>query len=108
MHFIPSVARTAATKIAQTAKAGKAKIFLRSCAALCLLLLCVWGVSEAVYKVTAGGWEAGRRAWKAGDCEAALAAWSRGAWAQPFAIRPARLYYWKIRALEKLGRADEA
>ena len=108
MHFIPSVARTAATKIAQTAKAGKAKIFLRSCAALCLLLLCVWGFSEAVYKVTAGGWEAGRRAWKAGDCEAALAAWSRGAWAQPFAIRPARLYYWKIRALEKLGRADEA
>ena len=76
MHFIPSVARTAATKIAQTAKAGKAKIFLSSCAALCFLLLCVWGVSEAVYKVTAGGWEAGRRAWKAGDCEAALAAWS--------------------------------
>lgn len=108
MHFIPSVARNAATKIAQTAKAGKAKIFFRSFAALCLLLLCVWGVSEAVYKVTAGGWEAGRRAWKAGDCEAALAAWSRGAWAQPFAIRPARLYYWKIRALEKLGRADEA
>ena len=59
MHFIPSVARTAATKIAQTAKAGKAKIFLRSCAALCLLLLCVWGVSEAVYKVTAGGWGGG-------------------------------------------------
>ena len=67
MHFIPSVARNAATKIAQTAKAGKAKIFLRSCAALCLLLLCVWGFSEAVYKVTAGGWEAGRRAWKSGD-----------------------------------------
>ena len=65
MHFIPSVARNAATKIAQTAKAGKAKIFLRSCAALCLLLLCLWGFSEAVYKVTAGGWEAGRRAWKA-------------------------------------------
>ena len=41
MHFIPSVARNAATKIAQTAKAGKAKIFLRSCAALCLLLLCL-------------------------------------------------------------------
>ena len=108
MHFIPSVARNAATKIAQTAKAGKTKIFVRSCAALCLLLLCVWGVSEAVYKVTAGGWEAGRRAWKAGDCEAALAAWSRNAWARPFALRPARLYYWKIQALEKLGRAGEA
>ncbi|HIT03766.1 MAG TPA: lytic transglycosylase domain-containing protein [Candidatus Caccocola faecipullorum] len=108
MHFIPSVARDAATKIAQTAKAGKAKIFLRRCAALCALLLCVWAFTEAVYKVTAADWEAGRRAWKSGDCEAALAAWSRNAWAQPFAIRPARLYYWKIQALEKLGREDEA
>lgn len=108
MHFIPSVARDAATKIAQTAKAGKAKIFLRRCAALCALLLCVWAFTEAVYKVSAADWEAGRRAWKNGDCEAALAAWSRSAWAQPFAIRPARLYYWKIQALEKLGREDEA
>ena len=108
MHFIPSVARDAATKIAQTAKAGKAKIFLRRCAVLCALLLCVWAFTEAVYKVTAADWEAGRRAWKNGDCEAALAAWSRNAWAQPFAIRPARLYYWKIQALEKLGRKDEA
>ena len=108
MHFIPSVARDAATKIAQTAKAGKAKIFLRRCAALCALLLCVWAFTETVYKVTAADWEAGRRAWKNGDCEAALAAWSRNAWAQPFAIRPARLYYWKIQALEKLGREDEA
>ena len=108
MHFIPSVAKNAVTKIAQTAKAGKAKIFIRSCAALCVLLLCAWGFSEAVYKVTAAGWEAGRRTWKSGDYEAALAAWSRNAWAQPFAIRPARLYYWKIRALEKLGRYEEA
>lgn len=108
MHSIPSVAKNAATKIAQTAKAGKAKIFLRRCAALCALLCCVWGFGEAVYKVTAADWEAGRRAWKDRDCEAALAAWSRNAWAQPFAIRPARLYYWKIRALEKLGRKDEA
>ena len=108
MHFIPSVAKNAATKIAQTAKAGKTKFFIRSCAALCALLLCAWGFSEAVYKVTATGWEAGRRAWKSGDYEAALAAWSRNAWAQPFAIRPARLYYWKIRAFEKLGRDKEA
>ena len=108
MHFIPSVARTAATKIAQTAKAGKAKILLRRCAALCALLLCVWAFNETVYKVTAADWDAGRRAWKSGDCEAALAAWSRNAWAQPFAIRPARLYYWKIQALEKLGRGEEA
>ncbi len=108
MHSIPSVAKNAVTKIAQTAKAGKAKIFIRRCAALCVLLLCAWGFSEAVYKVTAADWEAGRRAWKSGDCEAALAAWSRNAWAQPFAIRPARLYYWKIRALEKLGRREEA
>ena len=108
MHFIPSVARDAATKIAQTAKAGKAKIFLRRCAALCALLLCLWAFSEAVYKVTAADWEAGRRAWKNGDCEAALAAWSRNAWAHPFAIRPARLYYWKIQALEKLRREEEA
>ena len=108
MHFIPSVARDAATKIAQTAKAGKAKIFLRRCAALCALLLCIWAFTETVYKVTAADWEAGRRAWKNGDCEAALAAWSRNAWARPFALRPARLYYWKIQALEKLGRADEA
>ena len=109
MHFIPSVARTAATKIAQTAKAGKAKIFLRSCAALCLLLLLRLGGQRGGLQVTAGGWEAGRRAWKAGrTVKRRSRRGSRGAWAQPFAIRPARLYYWKIRALEKLGRADEA
>lgn len=104
MHSIPSIA----IKIAQMAKADKTKKFLICCGALCALFLCLFAFREAVCRVTASNWEAGWSAWKSGDCEVALEAWSRSAWAQPFAIRPARLCYWKIRALEKLGREDEA
>ncbi|OUO93987.1 hypothetical protein B5F39_04790 [Cloacibacillus sp. An23] len=108
MHLIPSAAKYAATKIAQMAERGKTAIFFRRFAALCLIALCAAAFGEAVCLVSASCWNEGRAAWKNGDCEAALEAWSRGAWAQPFAIRPARLYYWKIRALERLGRDGEA
>ena len=104
MHSIPSIA----IKITQMAKAGKTKKFLFCCAALCVALLCLCAFREAVCRVSAANWEAGHLAWKNGDFDAAFEAWSRDAWAQPFAIRPARLYYWKIRALERLGRGDEA
>ena len=104
MHSIPSIA----TKIAQMAKADKTKKILLCCGVFCAIFVCSFAFREAVYRVTAANWEAGWSAWKSGDSDAALEAWSRGAWAQPFAIRPARLCYWKICALEKLGRRDEA
>lgn len=53
-------------------------------------------------------WSAGWRAWKADDYEAALNEWSRCGVFSDFSIRPARVYYWRIRALDKLGRKKEA
>ncbi len=104
MHSIPSAAeKAAASKIAQTAHSGKARICF-----LLFALLCLWAFASAARGVAAKDWKTGRAAWKEGNYSAALRAWSRNGWAQPFAARPARLCYWKIRALEKLGRDGEA
>ncbi len=108
MHSIRFAAKNAVSQITHKVRTGKARFYFRICMFLCLLALCAATFSEAVHSVSASNWNSGRDAWKAGDCEAALAAWSRDAWAQPFAIRPTRLCFWKIRALERLGRQNEA
>lgn len=53
-------------------------------------------------------WEKGWQAWQQGDKSSALAFWSKHAFAADLAPRPARLYYWRIRALEDLGYYSEA
>ena len=53
-------------------------------------------------------WEKGWQAWRHGDKNSALAFWSKHSFAADLAPRPARLYYWRIRALEDLGHYREA
>lgn len=108
MHTNALITKSMAIKIVQRTDVGKTKKFLLAFALLCAMLLSFFAIREAVCRVAASSWEEGREAWKRGDREAALLAWSRGSLAQPFAMRPARLYYWKIRALEKLRRDEEA
>ena len=59
---------------------------------------------QHVYQKWAGGW----LAWKNDDPEAALDIWSDIGFSANFCVRPSRIDYWKIRALEKLGREPEA
>lgn len=53
-------------------------------------------------------WQAGWQAWKAADYAAALREWSKDGIMTDFTRRPARNYYWRIRALTNLGRKTEA
>ena len=53
-------------------------------------------------------WADGWSAWKEGDAAAALSCWSRHPFRAKFAARPARFYYWRARALDRLGRGEEA
>ncbi|MDO5114540.1 MAG: lytic transglycosylase domain-containing protein [Synergistaceae bacterium] len=84
---------------------------VRAVSALLLLILsagCLLLLTEMIRRDSAADWKAGWLAWKRGDYAAALECWNGSLAAEPFAIRPARLSYWKIRALEKLGRRREA
>ena len=53
-------------------------------------------------------WQGGWTEWKSGNTERALELWSEHAFASDLAPRPARLLYWRVRALEDLGRFAEA
>ncbi len=59
---------------------------------------------QHVYQKWAEGW----LAWKNDDPEAALEVWSDMGISANFSARPSRIEYWKIRAMEKLGREEEA
>ncbi len=59
-------------------------------------------------QTTACNWNNGWKAWKNGETETALSCWSKNSFMTVIAPRPARIYYWRARALEKLGRYDEA
>lgn len=59
-------------------------------------------------KSVALNWSDGWNAWKDGQVETALQFWSKDTYAADISPRPARLLYWRIRALEKLGREEEA
>ncbi|MEA4871297.1 MAG: lytic transglycosylase domain-containing protein, partial [Synergistaceae bacterium] len=53
-------------------------------------------------------WNEGWHAWRNDDPEAALRYWSEIGVSGNFTVRPSRIFYWKIRALEKLGMHAEA
>ena len=48
-------------------------------------------------------WNEGWHAWRNDDPETALGYWSEIGVSGNFTVRPSRIFYWKIRALEKLG-----
>lgn len=65
--------------------------------------------AEAGYAdASAVNWSAGWHAWKEGDYEKALREWSKDGFWTDFTPRPARNYYWRARALDKLGREKDA
>lgn len=53
-------------------------------------------------------WNEGWHAWRNDDPETALGYWSEIGVSGNFTVRPSRIFYWKIRALEKLGMHAEA
>lgn len=83
---------------------------------LALLPLIIFGAalllappfSRAMRNDAARDWEEGWDAWQRGDAAEAFCCWSRGQFCAKFHTRPARLYYWRARALDSLGRHAEA
>lgn len=53
-------------------------------------------------------WNEGWYAWRNDEPEIALRCWSEIGFSENFTVRPSRIKYWKIRALEKLGMHTEA
>lgn len=113
MHFIPSGAKMFLDKIAQTTQMRKA--FCRRAALCALFLLGAAAVmslgapiNAAFNRRIADAWNDGWLCWKAGDEAGAYSRWSSAEALIPFSQRAARFYYWRIRALEKMGRRSEA
>lgn len=86
----------------------------KRCAIALLVSALIWAAAGAS-RLEAGlagsssnNWQAGWRAWKAADYETALREWSKDGVMTDFTPRPARNYYWRVRALTKLGRVSEA
>lgn len=74
-----------------------------------LLLFTVFAAGRAhINETAAENWSLGRNFWASGEYESALACWSEGGLLSDLAPRAARTYYWRARALEKLGRDAEA
>lgn len=113
MHVIPSGVRLCLNKIAQNVFPGKhGKEALRHISKR-LLFVCVIIVCSAVFlygfrQSCSDKWENGWKAWKSGDPGQALKEWSAAKLFAPFDPRAPRIYYWKIRALERMGREKEA
>lgn len=59
-------------------------------------------------QTAARNWNEGWTAWKEGRTATALSCWSKDPFMAAVAPRPAKFYYWKARALERLGRYEEA
>lgn len=57
---------------------------------------------------TADKWTNGWNAWRSGDARGALNIWPKNDLAIAFSRNPGKFYYWRIRALEKMGRTSEA
>lgn len=86
----------------------------KRCVIVILVSALIWAAA-GVSRLEAGfveesslNWQAGWRAWKAADYDAALREWSKDGIMTDFTPRPARNYYWRVRALTKLGRTDAA
>ena len=63
---------------------------------------------SAMRENAACDWEEGWNAWQRGNAAEALSCWSRHRFCAKFHTRPARLFFWRARALDKLGRRAEA
>ena len=113
MHAIPSGVRICLNKIAQNVVTrklrGKASLPFCGCVFLiCAVLVCSAAFLYGFRHSCAEKWEKGWKAWEAGDAALALKEWSAGRFFAPFDPGAPRIYYWKIRALESLGRKKEA
>lgn len=75
---------------------------------LALLIIFSSLMRQEIYRQSSTNWQEGWSAWKVGNFEKALVHWSQNPLTSKYAPRPARLYYWRIRALDELGRNDEA
>ena len=88
---------------------GRNRLFL-----IILLLCCAAAFTAAPVVMSAArekvdsAWNSGWRAWRAGDAQTALDCWSSCQYLSRLAPRPARMLYWRVRALDKLGRYYEA
>lgn len=88
----------------------RARKLVFACAALCALLFAFsmpHFLSFAANR-SAENWAHGWSEWKRGDAAGALRFWSKDMWLAAFAPRPARLCYWRARALDEIGLASEA
>lgn len=110
MHRDPSGDKFFNTNITQSRrvrKCARRKRLFRICSAafFCLMLL---SLCAAPRMYTDCGWRLGRAAWREGAAADALRLWSSNSLAAPFARRPTKLLYWRVKALERLGRNEEA
>lgn len=86
----------------------------KRCAIALLVSALIWAAAGAsrleagLAASSSNNWQAGWRAWKAADYETALREWSKDGVMTDFTPRPARNYYWRVRALTELGRVREA
>lgn len=86
----------------------------KRCAIIILVSSLIWAAAGAslleagFVKASSRNWQAGWSAWKAADWGTALHEWSKDGIITDFTPRPARTYYWRIQALTKLGRINEA
>ena len=113
MHAIPSGVRICLNKIAQNIVPRKHRGKILFHGPVCVLLICAILVCSAAFLYgfrhnCAEKWEKGWRAWEAGDSALALKEWSAGRFFAPLDPGAPRIYYWKIRALENMGRKKEA
>lgn len=101
--------RTTLTQFAASRKRSAVTVFAATFAAVLAAGVLVMACAEmGLVLYSDANWSAGWQAWKANDHEGALKEWSKGGIMTDFSLRPARAYYWRIRALDELGREKEA
>ena len=109
MQNIPSGAKNSTAKIPYRQRSGKplnTKMLLLT--SLLLVFFASLLFSDAVSTAAGNAWSGGFSCWKKGDAAGALKGWSAAPLLTPFAKRFNKLSYWRVKALEKLGRDSEA
>lgn len=87
---------------------ARKRVFTGACVMLVLVMFIVPCVLSEMRAHVSKNWSDGWSAWTRGDARTALSCWTQNSLATSLAPRPAKIYYWRIRALEKLGRHSEA
>lgn len=113
MHLIPSGAKLIFHKITQTecmrkAFARRMFLFVLFTAGAAALFSFFCPIDSALSKMFAKNWSDGWIEWKTDSPERAFDSWSRLNAFLPFSERSSKFYYWRVRALEKMGRHDDA